>query len=141
MSFEIVWEPHGVYKRYWGGVTVSEFIDSSAMLRGDRRFDSIRYVINDYLAVEGHEVSEEAIAGIAAISMHGQATNANIRIALVTTDSQIKELAWQFSSRTLASYPTQLFSTVTEARDWISRQPPLSRPKSLIQKVKEVVGR
>lgn len=141
MPFAIVWEPLGVYKRYWGVITVSEFIDSSAVLHGDRRFDSIRYVINDYLGVAGHEVSEEAIAGIAAISMRGQATNANIRIALVTTDSRIRELAWQFSSRTLASYPTQLFSTVTEARDWISCQPPLSKPKSLIQMIKEVAAR
>lgn len=127
MPFEIVWEPLGVYKRYWGVVTVSEFIDSSAKLHGDRRFDSIRYVINDYLGVESHEVSEVAIAGITAISVEGQATNANIRIALVTSDSRIKELAWQFSSRTLASYPTQLFSTVTEARGWITGQPPLSQ--------------
>lgn len=141
MPFEIVWEPLGVYKRYWGVVTVSEFIDSSAKLHGDRRFDSIRYVINDYLGVEGHDVSEEAIAGIAAISLRGQVANANIRIGLVTTDSRIKELAWEFSSRTLASYPTQLFATVAEARDWISSQPVLSKRKSLVQRIKELVDR
>ena len=140
MAFELIWEPHGAYKRFWGFVSIPEFIESSAKLHGDRRFDSIRYVINDYLGVEGHEVSEEAIAGIAAVSIGGQAINANFRIALVTTDAAIRELAWQFASRTLASYPTQLFSTVAEARKWVCVIPPLSNPRSLFHRAKEAMG-
>ncbi len=57
MPFEIVWEPRGVYKRFWGFVTDAEFIRSVKAAQEDPRFDDIHYNINDYLAVEGFDVS------------------------------------------------------------------------------------
>jgi hypothetical protein len=131
MAFEIVWEPPGVYKRYWGLVTAPEFIESVARLHGDPRFDRLRYVINDFLNIEGHEVSEKTIAGIAAVSIDAQTNNPNIRVALVTTDDAIKQLAWLFASRTLASSPVQIFATVADAREWVRNLPPLNRKRPL----------
>ena len=123
MAFELIWESHGLYKRFWDFVTVAELIESVAKPRGDPRFDGIFYVIYDFLAVEGHEVAENAMAGIVAISGGGQAVNPNVVIAVLTTRDEIKDLAWVFASRTLASYPTRIFSSLVHARDWIERAP------------------
>jgi hypothetical protein len=123
MALEIVWESHGVYKRFWGFVTTAELIESVAKPRGDPRFDRIRYVIYDFLEVEGHEVTENAMAGVAAISSSGQAANPNVNVAILTTRDDIKQLAWLFASRTLASYPARAFSNPADAREWLRNRP------------------
>jgi hypothetical protein len=132
MAHEIVWESDGVNKRFWGFVTIAELIESVAKPRGDPRFDRIRYVIYDFLGIDGHEVTENAIAGIAAISSDGLAPNPNVNIAILTTRDEIKDLAWLFSSRTLASYQARIFSNLAEAREWLDSRPPSNRPRPFI---------
>jgi hypothetical protein len=136
MAYEIVWESHGVNKRFWGFVTIAELIESMAKPRGDPRFDRIRYVIYDFLGIEGHEVTENAIAGIAAISSGSQATNPNVAIAILTTRDEIKDLAWLFSSRTLASHHTRIFSNLVEARAWLDSRPASNKPRPFMHGLK-----
>ncbi len=37
MGYEFAWEAHGVYKRFFGTVTASEFMELIAQLPGDIR--------------------------------------------------------------------------------------------------------
>jgi hypothetical protein len=134
MAFEILWEPQGICRRFWGIVTVAEFIDSVAQPRGDPRYDALAYVIYDFLDVVAHEITEHTIAGIAAVSVGDQAANSKLRVAVVTADDKVKVLAWLFASRTLASYPTRLFSNITDARAWLQSQPPLTKPRAAMHR-------
>ena len=134
MAFEIIWEPLGIYKRFWGFVSIPELIESVAGPRGDPRFDSLRYVIYDFLAVHAHEITDQAIAGIAAVSIGGHASNPNVRVALLTTDNAIKDLAWQFASLTLASYPIQIFQQPADARAWLQSKPRPGKLNSLLHR-------
>ena len=133
MAFEIVWESLGVRKRFWGFVTIPELVESVVKPLGDSRFERIRYVIHDFLDVEEHDITEAAIAGIAAISGAGQSVNPNINIAILTTCDKIKNLAWLYSSRILATYPVRIFSSRDEANEWLESAPPRKAPGPFVR--------
>lgn len=61
MPFDLVWETRGVFRKYFGDFTAEEFLRSFRIVHGDERFDGLRYVINDFLAVEKIAVSETSV--------------------------------------------------------------------------------
>jgi hypothetical protein len=119
MSFNIVWEPHGIYKKFWGFVSASELIQSVETFHNDPRFDDFLYTINDFLSVEGFDVSQRTVEDVAVLNLGAQSFHSKGLVALVTNDERIMALARYFSSPDLRSYPTEIFATVAEARVWI----------------------
>jgi len=121
MAFINNWEAGGVYKVFSGDVTGSEVLDSAVEVEEDQRFDQVRYVINDFLAVDGVDANERDIALVAAIDRAASKTNPDIRIAVVATQQKIIELA-QHYSRLIEDCPfqAQLFASVEDARNWLA---------------------
>jgi hypothetical protein len=90
MGYEISWEPpNGVIKRHFGEVIGSEVLAAITKIEGDERFDTLRYVINDFLDCTGLTVSPVEIVEIAAIDNAAAATNPNIRVATSSRQAAI----------------------------------------------------
>lgn len=119
MGYELIWEPRGVLKRFYGQVTDGDISGSVARVHGDRRFDTLRYVINDFRDGTGHEVPLHAVEEIAAIDDAAAISNPHIRVALVAATPDFIELANQYAGSTLKIYPTRVFSSLDEARSWL----------------------
>ncbi len=124
MAYEIVWESRGAYKRYFGHVTDEELMQSLIKIESDPRFDDIRYVINDFLEVEGFAVSEDSVRVLSALDNAAASSNPNIRIAIVATDLQIQALAELYAGSPLNVYPTDIFLNSGAARAWLASAPP-----------------
>ncbi len=119
MGYELIWEPRGVLKRFYGPVTDTDIAGSVARVHGDRRFDTLRYVINDFRDGTGHRVPLDAVEEIAAIDDVASISNPHIRVALVAATPDFIELAKQYAGATLKLYPTRIFSSLDEARNWL----------------------
>ena len=52
MPYRIRWEGHGVYRRFFGVITLAEFRAANKEMRTDVRYDGIRYIISDYLEAQ-----------------------------------------------------------------------------------------
>lgn len=124
MPFDITWEARGVYKRFWGFVTDSEFIRSVKAAQEDPRFDDIHYNINDYLAVVDFDVSMPTIAYAAALNIGAQLSHSRVRVALVTTNERVIGLARFFTAPGFASYPIKVCATLEDAREWVEKVEP-----------------
>lgn len=124
MAFEIVWETRGAYKRFYGHVSDEELMQCLTMIESDPRFDSLRYVINDFLGVDSFAISEDCVLMISAIDNAASTSNPNIRIAVVATDLQIHALARLYALSPLNAYPTEVFLNTGEARAWLLSAPP-----------------
>ena len=85
VPYSLTWEPAGVYRRYFGDVTIDERTASFDAICGDPRFDALRYTITDDLDVTSYEVTDEATAEIAARHIGPLITNASICMAAVAT--------------------------------------------------------
>ena len=119
MAFELVWEPRGVYKRFYGHVTGDELMEAVTQVEGDPRFDDLRFVINDFLEISGFAVTEDNVLMVSAIDNAASTSNPNIIIAIVAADLQIQALARLYAVAPLTVYPTEIFLTIHDARAWI----------------------
>lgn len=120
MPFELVWERRGVYRRYFGDVTIAERRQSFDQICADPRFDELRYALTDYLDVATYEITQEATVEIAALHVAPLRTNPDILIAAVVVDEHIIAAIDHFISTKFISGPYRTFPTVAAARAWIS---------------------
>ncbi len=120
MPYENVWEQQGVYRKYRGLVTGKEILKAAEEVEGDSRFDHIRYVINDFLAVTEQRISPKEIRIIAAIDKAAALSNPDIMVAIVATEQAIQEMAALYCDLSIDSpYPTRMFTGLDEAREWL----------------------
>lgn len=129
MPYDLTWEPRGLYRRYWGDVTISERRESFEQIFADPRFDDLHFCITDYLDVRTYEVTPEATEEIAALHIGPAQTNPRMLIAAVVTDPKIMQAIEHFIALDMTSTPYRTFSKVAAARAWIARthRPPLPR--------------
>ena len=68
MAFDLVWEPSGVWRRYSGRLTAADLLASLNQVQIDPRYDTLRYSLNDFLAVENVDdvsgIMDVVIAGV-----------------------------------------------------------------------------
>jgi hypothetical protein len=124
MPYELTWEPSGVYRRYMGDVSIAERRASFDEICADRRFDTLRYTITDYLAVGRYETSQRATAEIAAMHIGPLITNPRIAIAAVAVRPDIVAAIGEFMDHGFTRAPYRIFGSVEEARHWIDAGSP-----------------
>lgn len=120
MSYENIWEKHGVYRKYNGRVTGKEMRQAVEEVEGDARFESVRYVISDFLDVTEQDISPRDIEIIAAIDKAAAITNPDIKIAVVATTLAIQNMASMYID--LADdipFVSKMFTSLDEAREWV----------------------
>lgn len=119
MGYELSWESKGLVKRFFGDVTDRQFIDAVIDSESDARFDSLHYVINDFLDVQSFVFTPDDVDYVAAIDKAAAVSNPHIRIAVVTRNPEIIDLSRQYAESPMNVYPTRIFATLAEARAWL----------------------
>ena len=120
MPCEIEWQmPNGVIKRHFGHVTGRELLSAVIETEADHRFDSLRYVINDFRDCTGLTVSQDDIVEIAAIDHAAAVTNPNIRIAVVGNHPDVVAAATAYANDPLTAFTLRLFGSMDEAQSWL----------------------
>ena len=128
MPYANVWESRGVCTRFSGSVSAGEYVRSAEEICADPRFDELRFVIKDLLAIDGHSIDRDAVDPIAAIRYGARYSNPNIYLILLTADPRLAPLAEPDSKSLLRGlYETCAFADEAAARRWLAAQPPLTR--------------
>ena len=116
MSHEITWETRGVYKRFTGFVSYDEYARTQEEILSDPRVDSIHYIINDFLEVDGYSVTRDQVEYLAAFNRGTSLSNPRIRIAYVVKTQAARLLVKAGSA--ISSLKLKDFSTLEAARAW-----------------------
>lgn len=120
MSYKNIWEKDGVYRKYTKCITGIDIINAMGEVHGHELFDSISYVINDFLDVTEMELTPVEIKTLAAIDKAAALSNPNIKIALVATKPTIQSMAEMYGDFMSESpYISEVFTELNEARKWI----------------------
>ena len=120
MGYELHWEDRGVVKRYFGQVSSEELVAPVVATEADKRFDTLRFVINDFLEAKSVAFTQADIDLIAAHDMGAAATNPNIKVAVVAAQPEVIDLVQRYMQVAVRAYPTSIFSTMAEARAWVA---------------------
>lgn len=119
MPYEITWENRGAHKRMYGFVTSVEFLRAALEMQGHARFDELRYVVNDFREVTGHNITEADVMKVAAYALGAFHINPRIAIAAISTDAEIQRLMELYASPRYSLYAFRYFPTLVAAREWI----------------------
>jgi hypothetical protein len=129
MPYRLTWEPpHGIYREYFGHVSIDERRESFDAICGDARFDDLFYAITDYRAVQGYEVTSEATVEIAALHVAPLFTNPRIVLAAIATRPDVIEAIREFIAHGFTKAPYEVFETLEDARRWVEEVRPAARP-------------
>lgn len=119
MPYELIWEERGVYRRYFGNVTIAERSRSFEEICNDPRFGELRYSITDYLDVTSYEITSQATEEIAARHEGPLTLNPNIIIAAAVVNPSIVGAIEHFIAVKKFSQPYRMFPTIQAAREWV----------------------
>ena len=119
MPYKNLREQSGVVQKFTGRLSAEEYLASVVEIVNDTNFELIRYVIADFSEVTETDLSKKEVTQVAALSKGAMFTNNGIKIAVVVIDPTLMDLAKAYKSERLASYPTEIFSTVEQARKWL----------------------
>lgn len=98
MPYRIRWEGHGVYRRFFGVLTLAEFKDAYEEMCSDVRYEGIRYIISDYLEGQpGPDFTEQDLTAFAELERLRYYDSPDTVQAIVATDPKI---VWLTSSTT-----------------------------------------
>jgi hypothetical protein len=120
LGCELHWEDRGVVKRYFGQVSSDELLAPVVATEADERFDTLRFVINDFLEAKSVAFTQADIDAIAAHDLGAAATNPHIKVAVVATQPEVIDLVRRYMQAAVRAYPTSIFSTMAEARAWVA---------------------
>ena len=121
MPYENTWEEKGVYRKFYNGINGKELIQAAEDVIEHELFDSIRYVVNDLLAVTEHDVKTSDVLILAGMDRDLANINPNIKVAIIATLPTIQTLASLYGDLMANSpYPSKIFTNLDEARDWVS---------------------
>ncbi len=128
MSLRLHWEPpRGLVKHHFGHVPDAEVLEGNRIAEADARFDTLRYVINDFTDCDSLDTSRTDIETIAAIDGAASISNPRILVAIVATDPDVVAASKAYAESPLNAFATRLFPTMNQARAWLARAVPHSR--------------
>jgi hypothetical protein len=125
MPYRIRWEGHGVYRRFFGVITLEEFAEANAEMRSDVRYEGIRYIISDLEAQPAAGITERDLRAYARQERVHFYDSPDIVKAIVATDPKNVTFARYYESLGVSPYCTADFATVADARGWIASNPRL----------------
>jgi hypothetical protein len=131
MPYRIRWEGHGVYRCFFGVITLAEFREANKEMRSDVRYEGIRYIISDYREAQpAPDITERDLRAYAEHERLHFYDSPDTVQAIVATDPKTVTYARYYESLGVSPYCIADFATVAEARRWIASNPRLgwSRP-------------
>jgi hypothetical protein len=124
VPYKLRWEGHGVYRRFFGVVSSAEFREAYDEMKGDLRYECVRYIISDYLEAEaGPDLTDTFLGRVEQLARREYDCGPDIVHATVATGEKMLEHVRYFESLPLAPYPEATFATIAEARRWIVNNP------------------
>ncbi len=118
MACDIAWEPRGVWRKFSGTLTPADLVASVEAVQADHRYDTLRYSINDFLAVDNVTDIAGILDTVLAKAIGGTHSNPKLVMAIVAREQAMLSHARLFLMPDFP-YPVKLFDNLDSARAWL----------------------
>jgi hypothetical protein len=121
MPYTIEWKTSGIQSRFYGNVIGAEIIDHVKEWHGDERFDSVRFIVVNFLDAQQVSITLDEVREIAALDNVAALSNPRVKVAVVS-GSETVDAGGAVYKAGLADSPwkTESFRTVEEALEWVA---------------------
>ena len=86
MPYTNEWKDKGLHREFSGTITGREVLESNLSIHGDKRFDDIDYVLNDFTNIDGFDISDLDVEEVATIDNVAAHANHRLKIIIIATD-------------------------------------------------------
>jgi len=117
MPFENIWGYRSVHKRFFGQLSIQEFMHSVELIQGDERFDALRYAINDFTEAVLPLLTEENVKTFAAFGLGAAYTNPKIKVGVVSSNEVARAMAQRYAAA--SPFEVKIFATMAEVHAWM----------------------
>jgi hypothetical protein len=119
MAYETTWDSRGVVLSFSGQVSFDDIWSATNGYQGDFRFDSLYYVIADYLRVTACNATLTEMDYLWALDRAAGLSNPRIKQAIVATCPTVISLARHYITQEIRAFPTEVFTQLDDARRWV----------------------
>ena len=121
MPYTIEWKTSGMQTRFYGAVNGAEIIDYVKEWHADDRFDTVRFLVVNFLEAEQISITLDEVREIATLDSVAALSNPRVKVAVVSS-SETVEAGNAIYKSGLADSPwkTESFSTLEAALEWVA---------------------
>jgi len=119
MVASIEWKNRRVCVDYAGKTSDSEVLDVVSKIQGDQRFEDLLEALHDFSECDGCDHSKPTLGHIAAMNLGARLSNDKLRIAVVATHDDVKEMIRSFVDLDRSPYPLEVFNSHADADAWL----------------------
>jgi len=119
MPYKIERKQNGVIKRFSGEVTFEDVLKSEKEVSGHPDFQTLRYVISDYIGSDYRGLTTEQADEVNALRIGAHLTNPRIKYAFVIQNAGIRDQIKLAISQGLMLFETKIFDTYEQAAAWV----------------------
>ncbi len=121
MAYQLIWEEKGTKVYFKGVVNDRELLEIVSKFYGHEQFDSIHYLLIDFLEVDTFDVTNTTFQYIGGMDLAAALSNPRVRVAIVTDNAAILDLLSSYENASQGSpWPSRYFDSIKEARAWIA---------------------
>lgn len=119
MSYKIEWRDNCVLIKYIGDLNIVDLFKLSGLIIGDSRYDSLNYVISDFLKVTSLNLSKEDIKEMSTLHVIPSIWNPNLKFSIVSNNSDIQEMVIRYIDLMKSNeWKIKLFDNFEESLEW-----------------------
>ena len=123
MSYEIAWEPGGLYRKFTGKVSGKEILNSNFELQLDPRFTDVKYIINDFTGITSHSINTTYTETYAKTDDIISKKKGALKIAIVVNKDPLVDLANYYRKEMKNElFECEIFRNIEDARNWTSKK-------------------
>jgi hypothetical protein len=121
MAYQLIWKEQGATAYLKGSVNDVELREIVSEFYGHKQFDSIKYLLINFLEVEIFDVTENALVRIGSMDRAAALSNPNVRVAIVVNNAAILDRLSSYEKGIQGTpWPISYFGSVNEAQAWIT---------------------
>jgi len=121
VAYQLIWEEKGAKAYFKGVVNGRELIEIVSKFHGHELFDSIHYLLIDFLEVDTFDVTNTTLQYLGGMDSAAALSNPRVRVAIVTDNAAILDLLSSYEKTSQGSpWPIRYFGSIKEARAWIA---------------------
>lgn len=124
MPFELSWEKHGLYSRFWGVVHEWEIAAKNVSFSNNPRCNDCSYQIFDGTDIESFSLSEYGLMDIASNDIGMGFYIKNLSLILISPKAEIKDVYREYISICLRAdtpWRFHICDTLPQARQWLKK--------------------
>lgn len=121
MTHTCAWENNGLLRTFTDEISPEEILKSNFEIQADRKFHTIKYIINDFTKVTKLKIDSDHAKLYASTDDIISNSKGQLKIAIIAEQDEHIALANDYRNNMINRYfECEIFNTMSDANEWVN---------------------